>query len=135
MDSQQECSKHRPAYYKLLLTQLITGYCLLGKVKAIVLVLSDYHILVSACNDVQTVAVTTHAVQDIPSEKRLGSLSSFLQRGAEAKGEGQRPSGRGRGRERQEQVGISVYVCAIHTEGARRLPTCHHLSCNRRLKY
>lgn len=58
--------------------------------------LSDYHILVSVCNDIQTVAVTTHSVQDIPSEKRLGSLSSFLQRGAETKGEGRRPRGRGR---------------------------------------
>lgn len=26
-----------------------------------------------------TVAIATHTIQDIPSEKRLGSLSSFLQ--------------------------------------------------------
>lgn len=83
--------------------------------------LLDYHILVTACNDIQAVAVTTHTVQDIPSEKRLGSLSSFLQSGAETKGEGQRPSERGR----QEQASIHKCICAIHAEGGRRLPTCH----------
>ena len=100
-------------------------------------------------------AVTTHAVQDIPSKKRLGSLSSFLQRGAETKGEGQRPRGRGRGqgggveakgegqrprgrgreRGRQEQAGISAYVQSTQAEeGGYQLAINQHLSCNRRLK-